>query len=654
MNKTWITVKETANLLGFEESTVRKKVKNYNEYEYRYQPASVGQGGKRMEILLESLPEQAQIAYHNKKGDIQPVINTEYTHTTKAQKEKGKLRSTAITEYKKFRKECKNKNIASETKIKDLFLDDWNNKHPEFTISKSTLYRWLDKTKTGQVDKLVDGRGGYNRGKSSISESYQEYFLNLYLQQTQPSINLCYRQTKAMADKNGDIIPGKKAFRNLVKQLPEPLLIRKREGKKAFDDKCMPYAERDYSKLKPNDIWVADHHLWDIFVRVPDKKGGWKLERPWGSYWMDMRTRKIVSSIIRIESPNSDIVLCSFGVGVEKYGIPKRVYLDNGKDYKANDLFQPNEKEQVYHSLATNLQIDVTYAIPYNAKAKPIERVFNTFEEQLGKQYSSYAGSNAKKRPEDLKDVPIMDIITLEEFIQQHNYYVNEIYNNTPHTGQAMYNQSPNYMYSTLEFSIRNASDSVLFLSLMRVKGKRKIGKQGITFNYTHYKNDNFENYFGKEVIAKYNPKELDLLYIFDLDENYLFTATKVKKHSWNLTKEDYQEINESKKIARQVAMNEYSDKKMVRSTEAVSERLQLQENSLEKISVTEPKTVELVRNPKMEENARKLNQSDIERAYENIIKEQKQTETKTTETQHKMVNQFKQKMLDRAYKRQA
>ena len=85
------------------------------------------------------------------------------------------------------------------------------------------------------------------------------------------------------------------------------MLIRAREGKKAFDDKCMPYIERDYSKLHPNQFWVSDHHLWDIFVRVPDGKGGWKLERPWGSYWMDMRTRKMMSSIIRTESPNESI-----------------------------------------------------------------------------------------------------------------------------------------------------------------------------------------------------------------------------------------------------------------------------------------------------------------------------------------------------------
>ena len=46
----------------------------------------------------------------------------------------------------------------------------------------------------------------------------------------------------------------------------------------------------------------------------------------------------MMSSIIRTESPNSDVVLCSFGLGVEHFEIPNGVRLDNGKDYKARDM----------------------------------------------------------------------------------------------------------------------------------------------------------------------------------------------------------------------------------------------------------------------------------------------------------------------------
>ena len=654
----WLSTKEAAELLGYEQSTIRKKAKN-SEYIHRYIPSATGQGGKRMEILLDSLPEQAQKAYHNKNGECQTVFNTDYTSTNK-QKEKGTLRRLAVSEWGKFKTRKKKEGMKKTTEITNLFVENWNKEHDDLHISSKLLYEWKKRLKKG--DTLIDKRGGYNRGQSTIPEYYKNMFDSIYLQQTKPSIESCFKEVRLESSLKGDYIPGIKAFRNHVRNMNKAMVIRAREGKKAFDDKCMPYIERDYSLISPNDWWVSDHHLWDIFVRIPNGKGGWKLGRPWGSYWMDMRTRKIMSSIIRIESPNSDVVLCSFGLGVEHFGIPKGVRLDNGKDYKARDMFYPEGKyicseddpKKIYNSLAANLQIAVTYAIPYNAKAKPIERVFNTFEEQLGKKYPSYAGSNAKKRPEDLKDLNIMDVITLEEFIEQHNRYVYEIYNETGHSGDSMYGKSPNQVYSEIPFTIRRASKEVLYFSLMRVKGIRKVQRNGITFKGVHFRSDSCIDYIDQEVIAKYDPTKPEILYIFDMNENFLFTATKKPKKGWELTEEDYQEENETKKIARQKILNSYTSDNTIRSTQSIGDRLKIQAESLEKASIAKPKTVEIVRNDKIEENIRRVSMSDMERNYEDILKQNKARKKAVSDRQKELADKFKKKMLDRAYEKQA
>ena len=654
----WLSTKEAAELLGYEQSTIRKKAKN-SEYIHRYIPSATGQGGKKLEILLESLPEQAQKAYHNKNGECQTVFNTDYTSTNK-QKEKGTLRRLAVSEWGKFKTRKKKEGMKKTTEITNLFVENWNKEHDDLHISSKLLYEWKKRLKKG--DTLIDKRGGYNRGQSTIPEYYKNMFDSIYLQQTKPSIESCFKEVKLETSLKGDYIPGIKAFRNHVRNMNKAMVIRAREGKKAFDDKCMPYIERDYSLISPNDWWVSDHHLWDIFVRIPNGKGGWKLGRPWGSYWMDMRTRKIMSSIIRIESPNSDVVLCSFGLGVEHFGIPKGVRLDNGKDYKARDMFYPegkyicseDDQKKIYNSLAANLQIAVTYAIPYNAKAKPIERVFNTFEEQLGKKYPSYAGSNAKKRPEDLKDLNIMDVITLEEFIEQHNRYVYEIYNETGHSGDSMYGKSPNQVYSEIPFTIRRASKEVLYFSLMRVKGIRKVQRNGITFKGVHFRSDSCIDYIDQEVIAKYDPTKPEILYIFDMNENFLFTATKKPKKGWELTEEDYQEENETKKIARQKILNSYTSDNTIRSTQSIGDRLKIQAESLEKASIAKPKTVEIVRNDKIEENIRRVSMSDMERNYEDILKQNKARKKAVSDRQKELADKFKKKMLDRAYERQA
>lgn len=543
----------------------------------------------------------------------------------------------------------------------DLFIQKWNQEH-DFQIAKKSLYDWMRISKSGQAEKLIDKRGGYNRGQSTIPEYYRNMFDSLYLQQTKPSIESCYQEVKLKASLKGDYLPGIKAFRNYVKNMNNAILIRAREGQKAFDDKCMPYIERDYSLLHPNQFWVSDHHLWDIFVRVPDNKGGWKLERPWGSYWMDMRTRKIMSSIIRTESPNSDVVLCSFGLGVEHFGIPYGVRLDNGRDYKARDMFYPEghyivseeDEKKIFSSLASNLQIEVTYAIPYNAKAKPIERVFSTFEEQLGKKYPSYAGSNAKQRPEDIKGLNIMDVITLEEFVKQHNQYVYEIYNETGHSGDAMYGKSPNQAYADIPFTIRRASKEALYFSLMRVKGQRTVQRNGITFKGVHFYNDNCINYIGQKVTAKYDPTKPEILYVFDTNENFLFVAEEIQKQGWNLTAEDYQRENHRKKIAKQKALNSYTADNVVRSTEAIGERLKRQAESMERAEVAKPKTVEIVRNNKLEETIRRISLSDIERNYEDTINRNETRKNDVSDRQKEYVGNFKKNMLEMEKKKRA
>lgn len=181
----WLSTKEAAELLGYEQSTIRKKAKN-GEYIHRYIPSATGQGGKKLEILLESLPEQAQKAYHNKNGECQTVFNTDYT-STKEQRKKGEWRALAVTEYRKFLKQSIKGGMTKKTEIMDLFVQQWNGGH-DFQISKKSLYDWMQKSKSGQVEKLIDKRGGYNRGQSTIPEYYKNMFDSIYLQQTKPSI----------------------------------------------------------------------------------------------------------------------------------------------------------------------------------------------------------------------------------------------------------------------------------------------------------------------------------------------------------------------------------------------------------------------------------------------------------------------------------
>jgi putative transposase len=86
--------------------------------------------------------------------------------------------------------------------------------------------------------------------------------------------------------------------------------------------------------------------------------------------------------------------LRAFKRGCETYGPPDAVKIDNGKNYDSEMWTGTTKKkrkalkkgyldEKRIAGLYGKLGINVSFAIPYNAKAKPIERFFATLDDQF-------------------------------------------------------------------------------------------------------------------------------------------------------------------------------------------------------------------------------------------------------------------------------
>ena len=213
---------------------------------------------------------------------------------------------------------------------------------------------------------------------------------------------------------------------------------------------------------------------------------------------------------------------------------------------------------------------------------------------------------------------------------------------------------SPNKVYSSIKFTLRKANKYMLHFCLMRVKGYRTIGRNGITFNNIHYYNDNCIKYFNKKVLVKYDPVNPDLVYIFDKDENFLFIATKIEKMSFNPSEDDYLRENNRKKLAKQIVLNEFKKDNSIRSTESISERLNLIADGIEKAPISKQKTVSIVRNEEIEENIKRLKQSDFDREYADNLSRIRQSKAEITQKQKELGDKFRKKMLDLAWEKQA
>ena len=213
---TWLKVKEVAELLGMTERGVRKSATQLNKYEYRPVKGK-GRGGKQIEIALESLPQEAQNKYNNVQEE---VAYKEVTQFTGKQREEANFKALIVEQYKRSQLSP------------DDFVKDFNERNPDSVITKSQLFRWQRKYKSGDVADLIDMRGGHNRGQITIPPDAWEYFYALYMTLQKRSVQRCWELTRLEYPN----IPTVSTFERNLTTIPKLVMIYYREGEKAFND----------------------------------------------------------------------------------------------------------------------------------------------------------------------------------------------------------------------------------------------------------------------------------------------------------------------------------------------------------------------------------------------------------------------------------
>ncbi len=512
MNNVWLTVKEVSQLLGKSERTIQ-----FYKEKYQYRTViSRGKMGNKIEIALNSLPHDVQKKYYN---------SDETNYIEFIAKYSGKKQDEAFLKLsilKRWR--------SSKKSVKD-FLQDYNEEHPNETVSLYQFYDWKKKYKEGGINALVDERGCYKR-KDSISPEAWEYFYSLYMRESKPSIQRCYELTRDAFP----VLPHVKTFERAVRKIPKMAMVRYRDGEKAFHD-LLPAMERSRMDIQSNDIWFSDHHVMDVAV----KNDMGKVFRPFLTVFFDARSNKVISLILREKAPDAGVVKRCFKEGVLKYGLPKELYFDNGKDYREKSF------RNSFPAAITNLfDINIIYATPYHGQAKTVERFFKTLEDRFCKLLPSYLGKDAKQRPAAMKkpfkdlqdDVPHVDSFRalLENFVYRE-------YNNTKSRGIDMDNQSPNTVYTQNLQEKREVQDIEFFQILCGSFEERTVTKSGIQFEQRFYYSSDLMGHLGEKVYINYDSTNMDELNVFSLELSHI-CKVKVKRRTpfRNTTKDDIKE----------------------------------------------------------------------------------------------------------------
>ena len=541
MSGLFITEKEAADLLNVSIQSINKSI---CKYEVTYTPGH-GRGGRQLRIALDSLPEAAQAEYYMKNGlAVPPELEGKELDGTEL------LDRFSLIQVRdaEFRAVVVRKFWRSGLRVKQ-FLEKYNSENSE-RVTDHQLRDWEKRYKANgrALESLIDKRGG-KRGEDSIPPEVWEYFLSCILTPQKRSVSLCYDLTvkKFPAYK----LPTVRTFQIWYKEkIPEYAKL-KAAGRKDSYEVSLNSVKRDYRSEHSNSIWVLDHHLSDVFVR--NKQG--KITRLWLTAAMDVSSRKIMSIVAKCGAPDASRIKQGLRIAMMRFGIPETLQTDNGKDYiskSVDDMLNAFELK--------GFPIERITALPYHGQSKPIERFFKTLEERFGKRFYSYAGNNAKDRPDYLQKTnrelaKDPNIPTITEFIEKLGAWIAE-YNAAPHSGQGMDGKTPDQVYSErMPAEIRQISDEALTW-ICGERAERKVVRNEIQLMNRNYRNRDgkLANYNGKTVKIAFIPENIDVLFILDEQERFICKCSAVQLspyHSANL--EGYRENQHIRKTAKKI-----------------------------------------------------------------------------------------------------
>lgn len=460
------------------------------------------------------------------------------------------------------------------TEMTDEFIKIHNIQNPDMAIKERTLrQKWKDYRDYGDV-ALADHRANRkDKGKTSIHEVAWSVFLQWWLDENQPSTSHVYRLTCAWADlKMRELLPlpSEDTFRRAIGKVPVPVVKFFREGAKQFEDECLPYLVRQYDFIDSNDIWSADYHTLDMMVR-DDFTG--KVFRPHVIVWIDVRSRKVLGMRL-CESSNSDGVILAFRDAVLRYGIPKEVYLDNGREFLVHDFGgrgkRKTDEEADYGSnMLERLGINMINARVKNAKAKVIERGFRKFSEEFAKLYITYCGNRPENRPERHNEVlkDIGNIPLLSQVTEELRTYIEGSYNMEDSKAEGLEGKSPNKCYAANLVVKRTATEEQLNLMLVRSTRLQSVNRNGVYLRFGEkkvffYNEELIQSHFKKKVYVRYDSEDLSSIRVYDSEERFICTANRLEVGGYDQEKdaESIKAINSKIKKVKKAVKDYMSD----------------------------------------------------------------------------------------------
>lgn len=229
----------------------------------------------------------------------------------------------------------------------------------------------------------------------------------------------------------------------------------------------------------------------------------------------------------------------------ERGGVPKYLYIDNGKDYTAKEMTGRHRNERTsdfsfdsetkgfYKSLGI---VDDHRSMPYEPWTKGnIERFFGSVEEDFTRWMTSYTGTltgskTAAKVKKDIKKLQEQGkLLTMEEFYQHWSKWLKEQYHNAEHSSLKKQKEkwiTPLSLFQNAEERYFKPAPPKSYASMLMMKAERvHVYNIGIKrFGY-EYRADELVDYINDKVDIRYDVNDVTTIYVYNREGEFICEA---------------------------------------------------------------------------------------------------------------------------------
>jgi putative transposase len=311
---------------------------------------------------------------------------------------------------------------------------------------------------------------------------------------------------------------------------------------------------RNASLLKTGQVLIADGHTLNFQVINPFTG---KPCRATLLGFLDWKSGGLVGYDIMLEECTQNIASALRNAILNLDHVPDFVYQDNGRAFKSK-FFNGDKKfeELGFTGIYQKLGIKPIYAVPYNARAKVIERFFLDFQEGFEKLMPSYIGTSIENKPAYMKRNE-----KLHRALHEKNHFIPTI-----EQAMALINEWLKYKHAqpctnvegkTIQEVINEVEKQGInerdLDDLMLAQEVKHIGRNGIRFLKADYFDEALYGIKGQSII-KYSLFDLSSIKVYSIKGEFICRANRVTEtHPLAYHMGDIKDIEDYKhKVERQ------------------------------------------------------------------------------------------------------